>query len=148
MLLMAVAPVSQASPDQPVKTVRVFSNLPITMTQGTKGIQHTAGNFSIYYLVVRHKLSMNYVLLCRIDLIQTLYLLVCLVVTVCPAGTYGLNCGAPCSCLNGAPCSPVTGICNCTAGYYGTNCGTSKTCCVWYNKVMLAALSDFISPGL
>ena len=51
----------------------------------------------------------------------------CLLVLDCPIGTYGLNCATQCSCLNGASCSPVTGVCNCTAGYYRTDCGTGKT---------------------
>ena len=63
---------------------------------------------------------------------------VCFLVLDCPNGTYGLNCATQCSCLNGASCSPVTGVCNCTAGYYGTNCSIGKTLCDWCRYVRVA----------
>ena len=40
--------------------------------------------------------------------------------------TYGPDCASTCTCLNGADCSPVTGVCNCTTGYTGVSCESGK----------------------
>lgn len=40
----------------------------------------------------------------------------------CPQGFWGRGCGQPCSCRNGASCSPEDGSCTCAPGYRGPNC--------------------------
>ena len=40
----------------------------------------------------------------------------------CMQGTYGMNCGRSCSCLNGGTCDSVTGVCHCPPGIHGENC--------------------------
>ena len=44
----------------------------------------------------------------------------------CIDNTYGPDCTSTCTCLNGADCSPVTGVCNCTTGYTGVSCESGK----------------------
>ena len=45
-----------------------------------------------------------------------------LVLTVCQAGAFGLNCAGTCSCNNGATCNRVTGVCTCAPGYRDVDC--------------------------
>ena len=47
--------------------------------------------------------------------------------TPCSPGFYGLDCRYPCSCLNGAHCDPVRGLCHCPPGYTGAQCQNGKT---------------------
>ena len=47
--------------------------------------------------------------------------------TPCSPGFYGLDCRYPCSCLNGADCDPVRGLCHCPPGYTGAQCQNGKT---------------------
>lgn len=45
--------------------------------------------------------------------------------TVCPMGTYGVNCSMQCECLNGGTCHPYYGTCNCPPGFFGSTCSES-----------------------
>lgn len=41
---------------------------------------------------------------------------------VCPSGLFGDGCNQTCSCLNGAPCDAVHGLCSCAPGFTGDKC--------------------------
>ena len=58
--------------------------------------------------------------------IYALPLYVCICVLGCTGNTYGPDCASDCNCLNGADCSPVTGVCNCTVGYTGVSCESGE----------------------
>lgn len=49
-----------------------------------------------------------------------------LVVTVCPAGRYGVNCARVALCGEGAQNDPVTGRCVCASGRRGEDCGNGE----------------------
>ncbi|NXY00400.1 MEG11 protein, partial [Centropus bengalensis] len=40
----------------------------------------------------------------------------------CPLGFWGRGCHTPCTCRNGASCSPHDGSCTCTPGFRGPMC--------------------------
>lgn len=45
---------------------------------------------------------------------------------VCPPGTYGINCGLPCKCLNGGSCRAIDGVCHCKPGFTGPACSEGQ----------------------
>ena len=46
----------------------------------------------------------------------------------CVPGMFGTNCASTCTCIHGASCNHVTGICTCLDGFIGVNCEKGKFC--------------------
>lgn len=55
---------------------------------------------------------------------------------MCPAGTYGINCGFRCKCQNASSCRAIDGACHCKPGYTGPTCSEGK-CFVSFNSVWM-----------
>ncbi len=48
-----------------------------------------------------------------------------LLISACPAGTWGPSCENKCPCMNGASCDPMSGACTCPPGWIGDKCQTT-----------------------
>uniref|UniRef100_A0A8D3EBW1 Multiple EGF-like-domains 6b n=1 Tax=Scophthalmus maximus TaxID=52904 RepID=A0A8D3EBW1_SCOMX len=63
---------------------------------------------------------------CEKHMLLTGRLNVCVCVSACPQGFYGLDCQEKCLCLNGGSCDHVSGVCSCPAGWIGPFCNLSE----------------------
>ena len=50
-----------------------------------------------------------------------------LLLSECPAGSYGVQCLQRCQCENNADCDPISGLCACKPGWRGAMCNQGVT---------------------